>query len=126
MINKSTSALPIIPGKINENPIVEIPKSKTMATPKPAPELIPKTDGPASGFLNKVCNNNPEVASPAPAINAVIVLGNLEPNTMFFQPGFSEEFENKISKTFPKGILTEPKIIFRRDTTIIKIIIPNR
>ena len=47
------------------------------ATPNVEPEEIPKTDGPANGFLNKVCINNPDKAIPAPHKIAVIVLGAL-------------------------------------------------
>ena len=49
----------------------------TNATPKLAPELIPNTKGPASGFLNKVCMSNPEIPKPEPTIIAVKAFGNL-------------------------------------------------
>lgn len=55
-------------------PNIELPSIK-IATPKLAPELIPKTYGPASGFLNKVCINNPLIAKPEPTNTAVIALG---------------------------------------------------
>ena len=48
----------------------------TKATPKLAPELIPKTKGPANGFLNNVCINNPEIANPEPTKIAVNAFGN--------------------------------------------------
>lgn len=59
---------------------VKIPPKKpdpkiTKATPKLAPELIPRTNGPASGFLNKVCINNPEIPNPEPTKMAVKALG---------------------------------------------------
>ncbi len=47
------------------------------ATPKLAPEVIPKTNGPASGFRNKVCINNPEIPKPEPTKIAVKAFGNL-------------------------------------------------
>ena len=47
------------------------------ATPKLAPDVIPKTKGPANGFLNKVCINNPEIPSPEPTKIDVTALGNL-------------------------------------------------
>ena len=47
------------------------------ATPSVEPEEIPKTEGPANGFLNKVCINNPDKAIPAPHKIAVTVLGIL-------------------------------------------------
>ena len=42
------------------------PSKIIRATPKLAPELIPRTNGPANGFLNRVCINRPLTASPAP------------------------------------------------------------
>tara|TARA_B100000683_G_C12331290_1_gene490673 strand:- start:223 stop:504 length:282 start_codon:yes stop_codon:yes gene_type:complete len=47
------------------------------ATPKPDPELIPKMWGPANGFLKRVCICKPLTDKAAPAIRAVIALGNL-------------------------------------------------
>ena len=48
----------------------------TRATPKLAPELIPNTNGPAKGFLNKVCINSPDIPNPEPTNIAVIAFGN--------------------------------------------------
>ena len=45
--------------------------SITNATPRLAPELVPKIDGPASGFLKAVCNISPQTASAPPQNNAV-------------------------------------------------------
>lgn len=54
------------------------PEPKIMrATPKLAPELIPNTKGPASGFLNSVCMSNPEIPNPEPTKIAVMAFGNL-------------------------------------------------
>lgn len=50
---------------------------KTKATPRLAPELIPRTKGPASGFLNNVCISNPEILNPDPTKIAVNAFGNL-------------------------------------------------
>lgn len=56
----------------------KIPEPKiTKATPKLAPELIPRTNGPANGFLNSVCINNPEMPNPEPTKIAVRAFGNL-------------------------------------------------
>ena len=46
--------------------------SITNATPKLAPELMPKIDGPANGFLKAVCSINPQTASALPQSNAVM------------------------------------------------------
>lgn len=56
----------------------KIPEPKmTKATPRLAPELMPKTNGPANGFLNIVCINKPEIPKPEPTKMAVNALGNL-------------------------------------------------
>lgn len=63
-----------IPRKIppkSEAPMV------TNATPKLAPDVIPKTNGPASGFLNRVCIISPEIPRPEPTMIAVNAFGNL-------------------------------------------------
>jgi hypothetical protein len=49
---------------------------ESLQQPKLAPELSPKTYGPAKGFLNRVCINNPLIDSPIPT-NIAMALGNL-------------------------------------------------
>ena len=49
----------------------------TKATPKLAPELMPKTKGPANGFLKRVCINSPEIPNPEPTKIAVKAFGSL-------------------------------------------------
>lgn len=58
------------PPKIPVNKIV-------MATPKPAPLLMPNMEGSARGFLNKVCIRSPATDKAAPAKSAVTACGNL-------------------------------------------------
>lgn len=58
-------------------PNKDAPKIKK-ATPKLAPEEIPKTNGPANGFLNKVCINKPLIDKPDPTKTAVIAFGILK------------------------------------------------
>lgn len=48
----------------------------TKATPRLAPELIPRTSGPAIGFLNTVCICRPLNDKATPTMIAVIALGN--------------------------------------------------
>lgn len=48
-----------------------------MATPNPAPLLIPNIEGSARGFLNKVCIKSPATERAAPANIAVKACGNL-------------------------------------------------
>ena len=60
----------------NTPPNKELPKIKK-ATPKLAPEEIPKTNGPANGFLNNVCISKPLIDKPEPTKIAVIAFGIL-------------------------------------------------
>ena len=62
-------------------PIAEAP-NKSVATPKLAPELIPRTKGPANGFRKSVCINKPLMPSPEPTKIAEIDLGILKCNTI--------------------------------------------
>ncbi len=55
-------------------PKIPLPKI-TKATPRLAPEVIPKTKGPAKGFLNNVCINKPETPKPEPTKIAVMAFG---------------------------------------------------
>ena len=70
---KAPAKTAIVPERANDpKEPNEPPKNNiTKATPKLAPELIPKIDGPANGLLNAVCNIKPETAKAAPAKNAV-------------------------------------------------------
>ena len=70
--------------RLDHVPIVEsadppkMPVSNiVIATPNPAPLLIPSIEGSASGFLNKVCIKRPAVESAAPANIAVTACGSL-------------------------------------------------
>lgn len=48
-----------------------------IATPNPAPLLIPNIEGSARGFLNKVCIKSPATDKAAPAKSAVTACGSL-------------------------------------------------
>lgn len=63
--------------EINPKSLVKngIPVKSVRATIKEAPELIPKTYGPASGLLNKVCISIPETASALPERIAIVIRG---------------------------------------------------
>ena len=92
-----------------------------IATPKLAPEDIPKTKGPAKGFLNKVCINKPAIDSPDPTKIAVRALGNLKFNMMTSQLDFDAFPPVRISKISPVGILTEPILMLRKNRRNINI-----
>ena len=57
------------------NEVRAIPATPTRATPREAPELTPKTNGPAKGFLKTLCITSPETARPAPPNVAAIANG---------------------------------------------------
>lgn len=92
-------------------PKTEEPKIK-MATPKLAPEEIPKTKGPASGFLNKVCINNPQIDNPEPTKTAVIAFGNLKLKIIISQLSLEVLPPNIMDTISSIGTATEPKLIF--------------
>ena len=80
----STRKLPILDANAKEIsfriPKANMPEKRedpriNRAAPKLAPELIPRTKGPARGFLNKVCINRPLRAKPLPVKIAVNALG---------------------------------------------------
>ena len=62
---------------VAKNPPNKPEPKMTIATPKLAPELIPKTKGPANGFLNSVCINKPDIPKPEPTKTAVNAFGSL-------------------------------------------------
>lgn len=93
-------------------PKTEDPKINK-ATPKLAPEEIPKTKGPASGFLNKVCINKPLIDNPEPTKMAVIAFGILKLMMMVCQLSFIDSSPNMIAKISVGGIETDPKLMFK-------------
>jgi len=84
--------------------------SISAATPREAPDEIPKTDGPAKGFRKRVCISNPLSAREPPAIAAVKALGILDSNTITFQAGSDTSPFTMIFSTLTKGIETGPDI----------------
>ncbi len=70
--NNAAIIVATYPDKVNA-PAVSVPPKAimTIATPRLAPDVIPRIDGPASGLSNAVCSIRPETANPAPAKSAV-------------------------------------------------------
>ena len=81
------------------------PANMTKATPRLAPELIPKIDGSANGLLNTVCNIRPEAA---PQHQAVTHKGTRDSHTMNDQASFSTVPPVNAPQTAPAGMSTEP------------------
>lgn len=85
------------------------------ATPKLAPEEMPKTNGPAKGFLKSVCINKPEIDKPEPTKIAVIAFGNLKFRIIVCQLSLCGIPPVKVVKMSLKGIETDPKLIFTKN-----------
>ena len=105
---------PIYPSLLNATPPIAPDSNTTQATPRLAPELIPNTDGPASGFRKTVCICKPLTDSPAPATNAVNACGTRDFQMMFCQIMDSSVFPHKMFQTERKGIWTEPNSRFSK------------
>lgn len=101
----------------NAPPKIEDPKIK-IATPKLAPEEMPKTKGPAKGFLNRVCINKPQTDKPEPTKIAVIALGTLKLIMIVSQLSLLISPPKRILKMSLKGIGTDPKRMFIKKKTI--------
>ncbi len=109
----AASANPILE---NANPTrlpekVETPNTK-IATPKLAPELIPNTNGPAKGFLNKVCINRPQIDNPEPTNIAVMAFGNLYCKIIYCQFSSAVLLPVSVCIIDFNGMSTEPKLRF--------------
>jgi len=101
-------------------PNIDEPKIK-IATPKLAPEEMPKTNGPASGFLNKVCISKPQIDKPEPTKTAVIAFGILKLNKIIFQLSLDVEFPVKNARISSIGMETDPKLMFTKNNKTSKI-----
>ena len=110
-----------LPDKEN-NPALpmELPKTSiTNATPKLAPVLIPKIDGPARGLLNAVWSRSPDTDKAAPQSKAVKAWGSLDCRMMKDQLLFSVSLPKRILHTERMGMDTEPNIRLHINRIII-------
>lgn len=118
--NNSTRAAPAMAEKATAEwaKMTPLPTAnKQMATPRLAPELIPKTDGPASGFRKSVCTRRPLHANAAPLIAAVSAAGIRLFQMILCQLALALS-ANKVLNTSPGGICTEPMPILRQNSRI--------
>ena len=90
--------------------------STTNATPRLAPEVIPRISGPAIGFLKIVCICKPLTDNAIPAKTAVSAFGNLKFRTIV-SVICPLPLENSAFHTSPAFKLTEPKKISRINNT---------
>ena len=99
----------------NKNPPkIDEPKINN-ATPKLAPDEIPKTKGPANGFLKSVCINKPHIDKPEPTKTAVIAFGNLNVSIIVSQLSLWGIPPINVVKMSLNGIETEPKLMFAKN-----------
>lgn len=87
----------------------KLPLKTTIATPNDAPLVIPRIDGPASGFLKRVCINHPLNAKAIPPKMEERVRGSLDSNTIT-RFGPSSPCPVNMEKTSLKGIVIDPKM----------------
>ena len=105
------AAINIAKKPVNETvPAVILPpnSSITNATPRLAPLLIPKIDGPASGLQNAVCKSNPLTAKAPPHNIAVKACGRRVSNIMYFQLSLTLLLPQNMSMILFIGIFTAP------------------
>ena len=92
--------------------------SITIATPKLAPLLMPKMEGPASGLLNDVCSINPDTASDAPHNMAVMAAGMRDCRMIYCHVAFSSVLPHTMCHIASKGMFTEPVVILSINSSI--------
>ena len=100
--------------------------SITRATPRPAPLLIPKMLGPASGLRKAVCSISPATASAPPQSMAVMACGSRDSNTINRQEALSPSSPSRIRSTSAAGILMDPSVRLRAKSTAIRMPSPTQ
>ena len=80
------------------------------ATPRLAPELMPRMKGSASGLRNIVCICKPATESAAPASAAVSALVSRKLRMMVVQLALRVGLPSKIPKTSLSGMDTDPRL----------------
>lgn len=123
MIAPIKEATMVIQGLLRNSskPIIEKRKI-TMATPKLAIDVIPKTEGSANGFLNNSCIRKPEIGNEIPTKRAVNDFGKRKLSTRLWS--ISSEFPESTLKISVKEIETLPTLklkIKRRSVRMISI-----
>ena len=99
----TTAMLPPVPATVPPA------MSMTMATPREAPFVMPRIEGPAKGFRKEVCSNRPLTASDAPQRMAVMACGRRDSRIMKRHDSFSASPPVMMAHTSAAGMLTEPK-----------------
>ena len=124
MAERVSVTSPMNPRLLRATPPMLPDNRMTNATPRLAPELIPSTEGPASGFRKTVCIIRPLTASPAPAMIAVRDCGTRDLRMIFRQMVFSS-FPNRMRMTDRSGISTDPNTRLRMKKSPMEMISRN-
>ena len=101
-----------------EKPKQRMPK----ATARLAPDVMPRIEGPARGFLKQLCSRSPQTPKAAPQNNAVIAAGTRDWSIMNLAVSFAASSPKIIFVISLAGMLIEPKQIFSREEAIAIII----
>ena len=103
-----SASSPMYPSLLSATPPT-LPESRmTSATPRLAPELMPSTEGPASGLRKTVCICRPLTANPAPATKAVSDWGTRDFHTMLRHTSDSSPVPKRICTIDCSGMATDP------------------
>ena len=117
---KAAARMATNPERLTEPAEILPPRSNiTRATPRPAPLLIPKILGPASGLRKAVCSISPLTASAPPQSVAVMACGNRDSRMIKRQEGLAVSSPIRMPTTSPTGILTDPITRFSANSTMI-------
>jgi len=120
MTTKSTKKLPTLAARARDmsprkervaSPVAREVPIRSRAAPKLAPELMPRTKGPARGLRNRVCINNPLKESPPPTRMAVRAFGIRYSHMIYDQVSPDPPFK-RMETTWSKGMSTEPELMF--------------
>ena len=82
--------------------------SMTSATPRDAPLVMPRMEGPANGFRKTVCSMSPLAANEAPHSKAVTACGRRALRTIYSHDAFETVSPVNALKTSAMGIRTVP------------------
>src|SRR6476646_566167 len=100
--------------------------STTIATPRPAPDEIPRANGSARGFRKSVCICSPAMPRAAPARSAVSDLGRRMVSTTIAAPSRAADDRRRTSITLATGTCVEPSTSDIRKAAISAAVKPAR
>ena len=120
---KAATRTAIKPERLTEPAEILPPNNSiTRATPSPAPLLMPKTLGPASGLRKAVCSISPLTANAPPASRAVSACGSRDCRMMYCHDAFAVLSPKRIPTTSAAGMDTDPTRMLRaKSSTMVTV-----